>query len=666
VASQPDAHPDGADLRPMERKLVAALAIRRPGAVSFGSLSDALWGDDPPPSARKTIQTNVLRVRAKLGRDSIETVSDGYRLGAGVEMDIERFEHAVREALASPGEGTARWDAALAWCGDEPLDDFDHWRPADGRRAQLGELRLVAIEARWEAALESGSPNDLLPDLEAFVADEPLRERRWALLLAAYRRADRAADGLRAFERARRTLAEALGVSPGPELVAAYESLLRAEPGSTSEAQSRARRPEPSRSFALVSLADEQTADALAARSQGDDARAVKAFVAAAAHAREARDVRRFAEAALGAAGDGWRASVDATDEIVSLLDEALDYVPSGPTQLRSRLLARWAIVRSHHKSVAECEAAATKALAIARAVDDDRLTAGALHALAVVVWDPARHLQHWDWTDELLRLSKQHPEQPWHRWALPIVARLRAADGDVPGAADALAALAVEAARCGDAGAAFAASYLPLLRASVRGDWVAARAAAAEVRAAGEAALIDSMGAALQEMGTLGIISLLSGPTDVPPLPPIEWPMPSMEVSAKSWHANCLARDGQIANAAGVLDDIDLAFVTDGDRDGYWLATLSMLADAAHLVSHDATAAAVWECLRSVTELTILDPALIYRGAAAHFAGLAAAACGHRREATELLADGLERHEAHQSPWMVAESKGAIASLRG
>ena len=94
-------------------------------------------------------------------------------------------------------------------------------------------------------------------------------------------------------------------------------------------------------------------------------------------------------------------------------------------------------------------------------------------------------------------------------------------------------------------------------------------------------------MGAALQEMGTLGIISLLSGPTDVPPLPPIEWPMPSMEVSAKSWHANCLARDGQIANAAGVLDDIDLAFVTDGDRDGYWLATLSMLADAAHLVSH-------------------------------------------------------------------------------
>ena len=255
-----------ADLRPMERKLVAALAIRRPAAVSVGSLADALWGDDRPPSAKKTIQTNVLRVRGKLGREAIETVGESYRLGADVEVDIECFEHAVREALASPGADTARWDAALAWWCDEALDDFDHWRPADGRRAQLDELRSVAIETRWDAALAEGSANDLIPDLEAFVADEPLRERRWALLLSAYQRAGRAVDGLRAFERARRALAEDLGVSPGPELVAAYESLLREESGSTG-----APRSERSRSFALVSLADQQTADALAARSQGDD-----------------------------------------------------------------------------------------------------------------------------------------------------------------------------------------------------------------------------------------------------------------------------------------------------------------------------------------------------------------------------------------------------------
>ena len=318
----------------------------------------------------------------------------------------------------------------------------------------------------------------------------------------------------------------------------------------------------------------------------------------------------------------------------------------------------------SHHKPVDECEAAATKALAIARAVDDQPLIAGALHALSVVVWDPARHMQHWDWTDELLSLSKQHPEEPWHRWALPVVARLRASDGDLAGAADALDELRVEADRCEDAGGRFAASYLPLLRASVRGDWPAARHAASDVRAAGEAALLDPMGAALQEMGMLGIISLLSGPTDVAPLPPIEWPMPSMEVSAKSWHANCLARAGQTAQAVAVLNEIDSSVVVDGDRDTYWLSTLSMLADAAHLAGHAATAEAVWECLRPVAEMTILDGALIYRGAAAHFAGLAAAACGHERQARELLAEGLERHAAHQSPWMLAQSQAAIDSL--
>ena len=118
-----------------------------------------------------------------------------------------------------------------AWCSDEALDDFDHWRPADGRRAQLDELRSVAIEARWEAALAEGSANDLIPDLEAFVADEPLRERRWALLLTAYQRAGRAARvaGLRAGSthaggRARR-VARARPLPP-------YESLLREESGS--------------------------------------------------------------------------------------------------------------------------------------------------------------------------------------------------------------------------------------------------------------------------------------------------------------------------------------------------------------------------------------------------------------------------------------------------
>ncbi len=237
------------------------------------------------------------------------------------------------------------------------------------------------------------------------------------------------------------------------------------------------------RSFELVSLSDQRRSEALAARAAGDAATAVAAFADAARHARDAGDVRRFTEAALGAAGDGWRASLDATDDIVMLLEEALEHVPAGPTRLRSRLLARWAIAASHHRPAAECEAAATKALATARAMDEPALIAGALHALCVVVWDPERRSQHWAWTRDLLKLATEHPEEPWRRWALPIVARVQATDGDLAGALETLDELAGEASRCGDTVGAFAASYAGLLRASVAGDWSTARAAAAASR---------------------------------------------------------------------------------------------------------------------------------------------------------------------------------------
>jgi DNA-binding SARP family transcriptional activator len=658
--ADPDAA-DGADpaacLRPMERRLLAALAVRRPAVVSVDSLGDALWGGDAPASMRKTIQNNVLRLRAKLGPSVVETVEHGYRLGPDVDLDIERFEDAVRRAERATGARVASWDAALAWCGDAPLAELSHWSPADARRAQLDELWRSGVEARWEAALVEGSPGDLVPQLEALVAAAPLRERRWALLLAAYQRAGRRADGLRAFERARRTLAVEIGVSPGPELVEAYESVLREEaaPGGP---PSVAGRPD------LVSRSDRRRDEALAAIERGDPRAAVACFVAAAGLARDAGDVRRFAEAALGAAGDGWRTSLDATGETVSLLAEAVERVPVGPTPLRSRLMARLAVIRSHHVPAAEAEAAAARALAIARALGQPALLAGALHALGVVVWDPLRRDKRWAWADELVALAAGHSARPWRRWALPIVARLRVTDGDVAGACRALDGLDAEGSACRDPGARFSASHVGVLRATVAGDWPAARAAAAACRALSEAVAVEPGDAALMEMGMLAIIDLLGGPSAVPTMAPLEWPVPSLALSAKAWHADCLARVGRPGEAAVELAAIGPDAVAGVERDGYWLPTLSMLADAAHLAGSRAVADAVDGCLRPVAEVTIVDPGLCYRGAAAHAAGLAAATCGRRRDAFELLSDGLARHREQGSPWMAERSQDALTRL--
>ena len=644
-------------MRPMEHAVLAALAVRHPSAVSTDSLIDALWPSDVPPSARKTLQNNVLRIRRQLGAAAIETVDDGYRLGAGVETDLARFEAAAR--AVDRHAGPSEWDAIVAWCPDEVLTILVHWAPAAGRRAELEELRSSAVESRWEAALSEGSSVDAVPELEALVAAAPLRERRWRLLMAAYQRSGRRAEGLRAFERARRTLAVEIGLSPGPELVDAYEALLRDVPVPVGTALATT-----NTSPDLLAQSDERREAAIAALARGDARDALSSFADAAHLARSAGDVRRFAEAALAASGEGWRTAFDATFEAVALIDAALERVPPAPTPLRSRLLSRSAVIHSHHVPMADGETQALRALAIARAVDDPGAVASALHALTVVVWDPARRQEHREWLDEVIDLARLHPNEPWRRWVAPVHARALVREGDLESACEVLDALAEEATTRRDAGAAYAASHVGLLRASVAGDWPGAATAVKTVCADADAAAFDPAGTAMQRGGLLGVIRLLSGPDDVGPLTPIEWPLSSMALSAAGWHADCQARAGMLEAATASLARIDPAMISEVDRDGYWLPTLSTLADAAHLTGFVPIAEAVAECLDGLTDLAVADPGLLYRGAVAHFAGLAAATRGRRDEALDLLTQGFEMHERHGSPWMAMRSSEAIAAL--
>ena len=136
------------------------------------------------------------------------------------------------------------------------------------------------------------------------------------------------------------------------------------------------------------------------------------------------------------------------------------------------------------------------------------------------------------------------------------------------------------------------------------------------------------------------------------------------MALSVAAWHADCLARSGATLAASEALTAMEPSSFGDVDHDAYWLATLSMLADAAHLTSDARIGTAVWECLRQVIDLTVFDPGLIYRGSAAHSAGLAAAACGRHRDAIELLEIGLAQHEQHGSPWMIERSRHALGAL--
>src|SRR6185312_10696290 len=99
-----------------------------------------------------------------------------------------RFERLLSEARAADAAGAAETlrDALSLWRGPALADlAYEPW--AQTEIARLDELRLAAMEARIEADLAIGRHADLIGELEALVAEHPLRERlRCQLMLALY------------------------------------------------------------------------------------------------------------------------------------------------------------------------------------------------------------------------------------------------------------------------------------------------------------------------------------------------------------------------------------------------------------------------------------------------------------------------------------------------
>ena len=207
--------------RAKERVLLAALALFHGRVVSKDRLADAVWADWPPAQAQNVLRTHVYRLRSALGDGVIETHSDGYALAPGVVVDTELFETEV-----SAADSAEQLRAALGRWQGEPYVDLGEWTPAELERTRLAELRDGALDTYLALEIEAGEAADCIGKLQALVAETPLRERRWFLLMTALSRAGRVADALRAYQRARRVFAEELGIDPGPELRDLEERIL--------------------------------------------------------------------------------------------------------------------------------------------------------------------------------------------------------------------------------------------------------------------------------------------------------------------------------------------------------------------------------------------------------------------------------------------------------
>ncbi len=204
--------------------------------VRSAELIAVLWGDVSPVTAAKTLQNYVSALRRVLPVGVVETVPGGYRLALGSDdLDVGRFERLSREgqqALES-GDPLGAVDglgAALAlWRGD-PLVELADVPAGMAESARLAETRRFVEEQLVDARLVLGEHAVIVGDLEAAVAEEPLREKRWAQLMVALYRCGRQADALRAYQRLRSVLADELGLEPGEEARRLEAAILAQDP----------------------------------------------------------------------------------------------------------------------------------------------------------------------------------------------------------------------------------------------------------------------------------------------------------------------------------------------------------------------------------------------------------------------------------------------------
>jgi class 3 adenylate cyclase len=166
------------------------------------------------------LQTHISSLRRALGDGYVLTEGTGWTLNTS-EIDAMRYQLAARlgrEAIAGgdAGHAVARFDEALAlWRGIPELPDS----PRGGsEKTRWIEGHAALVEDRADALLGTGRAAEVVGELEAAIADAPLRERRWGQLMLALYRAGRQGEALAAYQRARSMLADELGVDPGPDL----------------------------------------------------------------------------------------------------------------------------------------------------------------------------------------------------------------------------------------------------------------------------------------------------------------------------------------------------------------------------------------------------------------------------------------------------------------
>ncbi|MFF4381807.1 BTAD domain-containing putative transcriptional regulator [Kitasatospora sp. NPDC001547] len=227
---------------PKRLALLALLLLRAPGPITLSEAVDILWDDDPPPSAVNVVHRHIgaLRrtlepgLRSRTEAEHLVRAADGYRLLVDTSAsDLLRFralraqaQQAVRAGAAE--RGAQDFVAALGlWHG--PTIAAGTSVAQHPLFTAAGHEYVATAKEAADVVLASAPAltDEVLTALRRAVDCHPFDEALHSRIVAALAATGRQVEALQQFESIRRTLADELGVEPGPGLRAARQQVLR-------------------------------------------------------------------------------------------------------------------------------------------------------------------------------------------------------------------------------------------------------------------------------------------------------------------------------------------------------------------------------------------------------------------------------------------------------
>ncbi len=581
---------------PRLRTLLAVLTAEAGRVVSVPALGRALWGEEAPAHADRTVRTYLSRLRGTVGAEAILTRPPGYALHLAPQaLDAARFEQLAAEgrrelAAGEPAAARKRLAAALdLWRGHAAYEEFGDVETLAAEGMRLDRLRHNAVQDRIDADLALGEDAGLIAELEALTTAFPGHERLWAQLMTALYRAGRQSDALEAFRRARHGLITASGVEPSPVLAQVHRQVLAHHPALLA-----------TRAAAVVTD-DALTAGEHALLEDGDLRTSREHFETAYARAERTGDTTTLARAALGLGGV-WvhehRTAVAAAS-LLTRLRHALDQVDPG-SALELRLQARLAAELDYEAGTHDRVLAAASRT---RAAGDPVAHAEALSLAHHCLLGPDHAVLRQGLATELVGVNTGRRTDLVMGVLWDTVDRFLAGD---PHAERRLGELDDLLAERKHLAAGFVADALKVMLAIRAGRFREAEAGAqacAEVgQAAGDFDALGWYGAQLVAIrwfqGRLGeLVPVLDGLMHSPTLSPID----------NSYYAAlavAAASAGDRRTAAGALARLcgeDLGALP---RSSTWLTSLSGAAETAYLLDDRATAARIHELLAPFGQL--------------------------------------------------------------